>query len=78
MAPRYKDTHYVAASEMKLLLSLALLVASIVVDIPQAQALTICLNGIDCYVEKPICNKGYVAVHHNEIGCNWTCCNHKA
>ena len=77
MGTRYKDALYVAAAKMELLLSLTLLVASIIVDVPKAHALTICLNGSDCYPQKPICDKGYIAVQLKEKGCAWTCCRHK-
>jgi len=48
MAPRYNNTHYVPESKMKLLLSLALLVASIIVGVPQAQAVNVCVDGVPC------------------------------
>jgi len=60
---------------MKSLLSLTLLVASIIVDVPQAQASSICplIGGIQCYPVKPTCDKGYVGFRVSK-SCHWACC----
>jgi len=76
MANRQKDRDYVTASKMKLLFSLILLASGIIVDVPHAQALTVCPVGNPCYKNKPkSCPKGQIPVF--EKSCGWECCAHR-
>ena len=80
MGNRQTARHYVAASKMKLLFSLIVLAASIIADIPQAQAsltpepLTVCAVGLQCWSAPITCPKGQVLVHKT---CGYVCCKHK-
>jgi hypothetical protein len=58
---------------MKLLFSFMLLATTLMVDIPQAQAVSFCPDKNQCYYDKPTsCPVGQTTLF--EKGCGWECC----